>query len=138
LRSLRLEYHTGALPDGQWTPLPAALTLEGEKDFDPGKDGKIGEIRVRVQMRDQAGNEGGDVCLLSALGGAAVPASIPAANQGDGRMGAPGGQPIGLIPPAQSDTLNQPNQLTSRQIQRPQIEAAPGGLPAPSPPPSAE
>jgi len=138
VRSLRLEYHTSALPDGQWTPLPAALTLEGEKEFDPGKDGKIGEIRVRVQMKDRAGNEGGDVCQLPAVGGAAVPASTPAPNMADARMGAPGGSPIGLIPPARNDTLSQPNQLTSRQIPQPQIDAAPGNLPAPAPPPSAE
>ncbi len=136
--SLRLEYHTSALPDGQWTPLATPLVLNGHQEFDPGKDGKLGEVRVRVQMKDQAGNEGADVCVLPTLGGAAVPPTIPAPNVVDGRTAATGGTPVGLIPPARNDTLSQPNQLTSRQIQRSQIEAPPGSLPAPLPPPSPE
>src|SRR5579875_481036 len=121
LRSLRLDYHTSALPEGQWTPLPAPLVLEGDKEFDPGKDGKAGEVRVRVQLKDQAGNVGEDVFVLHA-------AAAPATGQGEGG-------PFSVISTAPSNPSNQPNRLTSQQVQpRPMIEAAPSSRAVPTPP----
>jgi hypothetical protein len=127
LRSLRLDYHTSALPEGQWTPLPVALVLQGDKEFDPGKDGKAGEVRVRVQLKDQAGNVGEDVFVLHA-------AAAPAAGQAEQA-------PFSIISTTPSNPSSQPNRLTSQQAPpRPTIEATPGSLavPASPPPPTVE
>jgi hypothetical protein len=126
-RSVRLEYHTSAHTADQWSPVLPSPVLEGDKEFDPGQDGKTGEVRVRVQMKDQAGNTGEGMCVLHA-------AASPAAGASGGP---PQGPPISLIPPARSDMPSPPNQLTSRQTPRPTIEAAPGNMaPAPVPPPA--
>jgi hypothetical protein len=136
-RSLRLDYHTSALPEGQWTPLPAALVLKGDKEFDPGEAGKTGEVRVRVQLKDQAGNVGEDVCVLHAAAAPPVAPTVSPPQLGEARGAAVEGSPIGLIPNARNDAPGQPNQLASRQTQRPLIEAAPGTT-LPLAPPAAE
>lgn len=129
-RSVRLEYHTSAHKEDQWSSVLPSPVLEGDKEFDPGSDGKTGEVRIRVQMKDQAGNTGEGMCVLHA-------AASPAANA---PIAPPQGPPINLIPPAQIDTPSQTNQLTSRQTPRPILSAAPGNMaaPAPMPPPTAE
>lgn len=129
-RSVRLEYHTSAHKDDQWTSVLPSPVLEGDKEFDPGQDGKIGEVRVRLQMKDQAGNTGEGIYVLHAAASPTAGASAGPAQ----------GSPIGLIPPARSDTPSPPNQLTSRPMQQPVIEPAPGNMavPAPMPPPPAE
>lgn len=117
LHSLKLEYHTDALPPGQWTPLPAALALEGKKEFDPGRDGQSGEVRVRVQLKDQATNEGEDVAILPATGApaVAVPTSGISAKPAEASA-------FSLIPAAQTDASSQPNQLTNQQRVRPPLD----------------
>jgi hypothetical protein len=128
-RSVRLDYHTSAHNDDQWSSVLPSPVLEGDKEFDPGQDGKTGEVRVRVQIKDQAGNTGEGVCVLHAA--ASTAAGPPS--------GPPQGPPINLIPPTRNDPPSQPNQLTSRQTPRPTIEAVPGSMVAPAPlPPPAE
>lgn len=127
LRSVRLDYHTDASQSGQWTPLPAPLTLEGKKEFDPGRDGQTGEVRVRVRMKDQAGNEGEKVATVAATGAPAVAAPAVGASANPA-----GGSSISLIPAAQSDPSGQPNQLTSQQRQRPSFDPAPQGTGGPN------
>jgi hypothetical protein len=119
VRSLRLDYHSGAHPESGWTPVALPTTLEGEQKFACKDAG--GEVRVRLRMKDQAGNEGEDVFVLPA---AATSAAVPP----------PEGSAIGLIPTTPSDPSSQPNRLTSQQTQRPIIEVPPGTMPAPSPP----
>jgi hypothetical protein len=130
LRSLRLDFQTRSLPN--WTPVATDLVLQGQKDFDPGTEGKTGEVHVRVQLKDQAGNPGEDVCVLSASA-SIPPPNISAPSVGETRIGTAEGSPIGLIPPNRSDTPSPPNQLTSRQTQQPVIERTPGSMPTPSP-----
>lgn len=151
-RTLRMEYHTSAHKDDQWSSVLPSPMLEGDKEFDPGQDGRSGEVRIHVQMKDQAGNPGEGAFVLPGVPGAAAPSALAAPNLGEGnnnhspnvgeaRTGAQG-PPIGLIPPARNDLPNQPGQLTSRTVQRPVIEAAPGNAvpptPMPTPQPSAE
>jgi hypothetical protein len=129
--SVRLDYHTDAMPDGQWTPLGNPTSLQGKQEFDPGQAGKTGAVRVRVQMKDQAGNVGVGEAVVPAMAG--FPAGTPAA--------APTETPsIGLIPTMRSEPTAPINQLSSRQT--PLLTANPvpqgpsaGGLPlAPTPP----
>lgn len=122
LHSLRLDYHSGARPETGWTPAGLPTTLEGEQKFACKDAG--GEIRVRLRMKDQAGNEGEDVFVLPA---AAASAAVPP----------PEGSAIALIPTTRSDPSAQPNRLTSQQTPRPLIEAPPGTMPT-SPPSAVE
>lgn len=126
-RSVRLDYRTDAVPGGQWTPLPAPPTLEGKKEFDPGRDGQTGEVRVRVRMRDQADNEGEKEVTVPAAGAPAVAAPALGASAKPAE-----GSAISLIPAAQSDPTGQPNQLTSQQRPRPPLDPAPQGTGGPS------
>ncbi|HEY7328955.1 MAG TPA: hypothetical protein VH592_15030 [Gemmataceae bacterium] len=131
-RSLRLDFHTSALPEGEWTPLGTAMVLQGEKEFDPGKHGKMGEVRVRIQLKDQAGNVGEDVCVLTSSAAAPAP-NISAPYLSEAKVAPTEGSPIGLIPSApRNDSPSQPSQLTSRQTQHPVIERLPGSLSTPS------
>jgi hypothetical protein len=109
--SLRLNYHTDAMrPDQPWVPLDALSGPPGEKAFNPGS---AGEVRVRVQFKDRAGNLG--------QGEAVVPAIAPAAD-------ASGSATIGVIPTIRrSDQPPPPGLLTSRQT-------PPRALDNPSPP----
>jgi hypothetical protein len=98
-RSLRLEYQTGARRPDQWTPLPldpdAGLI---EHRFNPGG---TGEVRVRVRMKDRAGNQGvGDAVVAAAN---ATP---------DGGANGPS---FSVIPTIRNEQTNPPNLLTSRQ-----------------------
>jgi hypothetical protein len=119
--SLHLEYHTRALPDGQWTELGAAPSLEGKHEFNPGRDGVTGEVRVRVRMKDQAGNLGEGEFVIPATSAAA--AGVPA--------GPAEGSSFSLIPAVQAEPSRQPNQLTSRQAARPPLDPQPQVSPAP-------
>jgi hypothetical protein len=121
--SVRLEYHTSAHKEDQWFSVLPSPVLEGDKEFDPGSDGKTGEVRVRVQMKDQAGNTGEGMYVLHAAASSAVGAfSAP-----------PPGPAISLIPPTRSDTPVPPNHLTSRQSQQPAIEAPSANMAVPAP-----
>lgn len=120
VQSLRLDYQSGNRPDGGWTPAALPTTLEGEHKF-PCKDAG-GEVRVRLRMKDRAGNEGEDIFVLPAAATAAAVAPSE-------------GSAIALIPTTRSDPSGQPNRLASQQTPRPLIEAPPGTMP--SPPPSA-
>jgi hypothetical protein len=119
MHSLRLDYHTSSLPEGQWTPVGLPSMLQGEQKFSI-KEGNNGEVRVRVQMKDQAGNVGEDVFVLRA--------AAPAAGQVEAA-------PFSVISTTPTAPSSQPNRLTSQQTQRPMIEAAAGDLAAPAPPP---
>lgn len=127
LRSLRVEYQTSAHPQDQWTPVPAAMVSEGNLNFDPGQAGKAGVVRVRVHMKDKAGNVGEDVSVLNAAVAAASGPVAPIE-----------GSPISLIPAVRSESSVPPNQLMSQQVQRPVIDSVPAPLPPPLPPPTAE
>lgn len=124
VRSLRLEYHCNGLPEGEWAPAGLPTTLEGNQKF-LCKDVKGSEVRVRVRMKDQAGNQGEDVFVLPSAAPSVAGAAVSPAE----------GSPIGLIPSnARSDGSSQPNQLTSQQTLRPIITVPPGSMPAASPP----
>jgi hypothetical protein len=116
--SLRLEYHTRAMPDGQFTPLGVMPALEGRHEFNPGRDGQLGEVQVRVQVKDQAGNVGQNVAVVAA------PAPAVGA-AGGATAAATEGSAFNLIPAARSDQTNPPGQLTSRQTARPALESSP-------------
>ncbi|HTU17460.1 MAG TPA: hypothetical protein VMG10_05300 [Gemmataceae bacterium] len=120
LRSVRLDYHTDALHAGEWTPLSASLALEGKKEFDPGRDGHVGEVRVRMRLKDQAGNEGENVAVVAATGApeGSAPTSSPSARPAEGGA-------FSLIPASQADSSGQPNQLTSQQRVRPPLAPPP-------------
>lgn len=124
-RSLRMDYHVGAQAEGQWTPLGITPGLEGSQDFSV-PEGQTGDILVRVQMKDQAGNVGGNVAVVSAT--AASSTGMPSSPAE--------GSPIGLIPTARSESSGQANQLTSQQSQRPLLDATSGqgGIVPPLPP----
>jgi hypothetical protein len=107
-RTLRLDYQTRP---GQWTPLPIdPQSASSEKQFNPGS---TGEVRVRVQIKDRAGNTGQDEATVSAAGGPA-PAPVPAFN---------------VIPTNRGETPAPPGLLASRQTAHP-----PNEPPPPSPP----
>ena len=128
LRSVCLDYRTEALlPRQEPTPLPAAEALEGNKEFDPGRDGRSGEVRVRVRMKDRAGNEGEDVAVVPATGAPAV-----AAPTNDASAKPAEGSAFSLIPTAQTDPSGQASQLTSQQRSRPPLASAPQGTQGPS------
>jgi hypothetical protein len=126
VRSLRMDYHTSAHPEGEWTPLGITPSLEGKHEF-PVREGLTGDIRIRVRMKDQAGNEGEDMAVVAAT----------AASFAGGPSGSGEGPPISLIPPARSDSTSQPNQLTSQQSPRPALESPPGQGAVIAPPPIA-
>ena len=128
LRSVRLDYNTAALPTGQWTPLPAPPAPEGTKEFDPGRDGQIGEVHVRVRMKDQAGNEGEDVAVVAATGAAAVGSPTIGASAKPAE-----GPAFSLIPASQGAPSSQPNQLASQQRVRPPLDPVHPGTVGPSP-----
>jgi hypothetical protein len=110
-QSLRLSFHTPSLPPDKWTPLPVdPQSSSSEKQFNPGSPG---EVRVRVQIKDRAGNPGQAETVVSAPGGS-VPAPVPAFN---------------VIPTNRSDAPAQPGLLASRQTPYP-----PNDQPPPSPP----
>jgi hypothetical protein len=134
-RSLRLAWHTSALPEGQWTPVGASPSPQGEHTF-PVKEGN-GTVRVRVQIKDQAGNMGEDVAVLSAATvSAASPPPYPP-NGGENRARTTEGPSFSVIPPTYKETSGPPtNQLVSRQTPRPIIEAPPGSMLTPPPPSS--
>ncbi|MGH7222757.1 MAG: hypothetical protein ACRELF_05995 [Gemmataceae bacterium] len=108
-RSLRLEYHTSAHKEEQWSSVLPSPVLEGDKEFDPGQNGKTGEVRVRVRMKDRAGNVGEDVAVVAVAGASAE------------------GSPFNLIPAVQADPSGQANQLTSQQRARPPLDPPPQG-----------
>lgn len=130
--TLRLEYHTAAMSDGQWTPLSVSPALEGKHEFNPGRDGQTGEVRVRVQVKDMAGNVGQGEGTVVASGPAAVGATAGPADP----------SPFSLIPATQAEPTRQPNRLTSSQPIAPPLEAAPpppsgvGATTALTPPPT--
>lgn len=125
-RSLRLEYHTSAHKEDQWSSVLPSPVLEGDKEFDPGKDGRTGEVRVRVRMKDQAGNVGEGIFLLDA--------TLESAKQFVSGMAEK--TPFSVIPAARSDPSGQPNQLTSQQRGRPPLDPSPQGTTGPSAVPS--
>jgi hypothetical protein len=125
-RSLRLYYSRTSTPqEGDWTPLGAKPSLDDEYTFPVPKE-VTGDIRVRVQMKDQAGNVGEDVAVVP-IGAASAPNTSSAPNEGP---------PIGLIPTMRNDSPSQTNQLTSQQSSRPVLDPAPGPgtIVAPQPP----
>jgi hypothetical protein len=126
VRSVRLDYHTSALPEGQWTPLNATPALEGSQSFEPGKDGRAGKVRVRVQMKDQAGNVGDGFFDLDATVASSEKAVVGPTETSS----------FNVIP-TRTEQPGQTSQLTSQQRQRSSLDAAqgPGPLPASSAPP---
>lgn len=114
-RSMVLDYHTRAMPDGQWTPLGVMPALEGRHDFNPGRDGQTGEVQVRLHLKDQAGNVGQNVASVAASG----------ATGSDAPSTASEGSALSLIPAGRSEQPPVPAQLTSRQTARPTLEPSP-------------
>jgi hypothetical protein len=116
--SVRVEYRADG-PSGQWMPLlppSGSFPLQGQHAFDPGPGGKMGEVHVRVRVKDLATNEGDKECMVP--GTKSAPAAIGA--------GAGEGSPFNLVPPIRNEPAAQPTQLTSQQSPRPLLEAPPG------------
>ncbi len=123
-RSIVLEYHTRAVREGQWVPLGILPALEGQHEFDPGREGQTGELSIRVRMKDQAGNLGQGMVVVPA---SATGPEIPAA------VGSPPKQPdnsaISLIPSGTPNPSISPSRLTSQQTTRPPVDPTPLPLP---------
>jgi hypothetical protein len=139
LRSMVLEYHTRATHVDQWTPLPIiSPALEGQHEFDPGRDGHTGEVSVRIRMKDQAGNASQGVAVLPASSsGTGISPAIAAPSK------SPDSPAIGLIPSASTNPSNVPGRLTSQQTSRPPVDPTPmpfpgGGMPLKPPPASTD
>jgi len=114
--SLRLEYHTEAMPPNQWTPLPVdPQSGQSEKRFHPGNGG---EIRVRVQIKDRAENVGQGEATVAAAAGAG-----PAPGVGAEKA------TFGVIPIMRSEQAGAPGLLTSRQATNPSSVAPPPSRP---------
>ena len=108
-QSLRLDYHTPAMPPDKWTPLPVdPQSASNEKRFNPGN---AGEVRVRVQIRDWAKNAGQDEAVVTPAGGATPAPTLSA------------------IPTSRVEPSSPPGLLMSRQSPPP-----PSDPPPPSPP----
>lgn len=125
-RSLRLDYHTSAVPpSADWPQILLPPKLEGSQDFHPGGAGVTGEVRVRVRVKDQAENPGEDVFVLPATAAATVGGSAESS-------------PFTVIP-TRTDPPGQPAQVTSMQGPRPSLDPTPGPRMLPgSPTPSTE
>jgi hypothetical protein len=112
--SVRLDYHTAAMPSGQWTPLsPDVQSAQGEKRFNPAS---AGEVRVRVQIKDLAQNLGQGEAVVAAVGAPAA-AAAPSGSENT---------TFGVIPTTQTTP---PGTLASRQT-----TPSAGVIPPPSPP----
>jgi hypothetical protein len=143
--SLRVEFRTPTMPESQWLPVNVTPGAQ-QASFRPER----GDLLVRVQIRDRAGNQGEDRAPITG-GSGAVAGDSPAGDGGRGKVetaggvtprgaGATGPSVDGLFPPPAggpggvSTSLSPTNPGKSGSGTPPSAVTGPGGFDLPPPP----
>jgi hypothetical protein len=133
--SLKLEYQLKDNPTGSWTPVAVMPELQGQAMFRPNS---AGAVSVKLQLQDQAGNQGVALAEVPALAGAssdAPPPPQPGGAEPSNALPQPGVTPVSVTRPATRPPAD-PGELLppSGGAPAPAREAtSSSGQPAPSP-----